>query len=259
MQGYRDNEQITDSNTAFELSIFTTIGGRAEQQDSFGYSLRAGEGLVVICDGMGGLNEGKLASSIAVDCLLDDYARSDPADQPADLMMGSLHEANRKIAAFPSPGGSTEVAVLVKKDRLYWTSVGDSRGYLLRGSEFIQFTLDQNYQTVLQEKKNAGLISQEEYRSGCAKKEALISYLGIPKLDLIDYSKTPLRLQKNDEIVIMSDGLYKVLDDAEIFRILDNFSNISEAVRALEIKTENIARKKRIRRDNMTVAVIRVR
>ena len=259
MQSYRDNEQITDSNAAFELTIFTTIGGRAEQQDSFGYSLRAEEGLAVICDGMGGLSGGRLASSTAVKSLLDAYARSGIAGRPGDFMMESLHEANRKIAAFPSPGGSTEVAALIRQGRLWWTSVGDSRGYLLRGEEFIQFTLDQNYHTVLREKKSAGLISGEEYRRESEKKDALVSYLGIPRLDLIDYSKTPLPLRKDDKVVLMSDGLYKVLSDAEIFRILDNFSNITEAVRALEIKAENIAQKQRIHRDNMTVAVIRIK
>ena len=57
----------------------------------------------------------------------------------------------------------------------------------------------------------------------------------------------------------MSDGLYKIVSDSEIARILDNFSNIGEAVQALELKVQKKAKNGTEARDNMTVALIKVK
>ena len=56
----------------------------------------------------------------------------------------------------------------------------------------------------------------------------------------------------------MSDGLYKLAENEEIFRVVDNFSDIGEALQALELKARKNARQKGISRDNMTVALIRI-
>ena len=92
------------------------------------------------------------------------------------------------------------------------------------------------------EKANAGLLDEEEFAKEDVRGEALISFLGIGNLALIDYSKSPLELQKDDKIIIMSDGLYKIVSDAEIARILENFNNIWEAVQALEMKAKKNAK-----------------
>lgn len=55
--------------------------------------------------------------------------------------------------------------------------------------------------------------------------------------------------------MIMSDGLYKVLPDADILNIVNNFSNVNETAMALEIKAEKTATKNGISRDNTTIAV----
>ena len=122
----------------------------------------------------------------------------------------------------------------------------------------VQLTQDHNYHTVLVEKLKAGLLNDREFMEEDVRGEALISFLGIGNLALIDYSESPLELQKDDKIIIMSDGLYKLVTDSEIARILDNFSNIKEAIWALEMKARKSARNNAVSRDNMTVAIIKV-
>jgi protein phosphatase len=155
--------------------------------------------------------------------------------------------------------GSTLAAVMINQRKLMWCSVGDSRAYLMRNSEMVQLTQDHNYHTVLVEKVNAGLLSEEEFEIENARGETLISYLGIGNLALIDYSKTPLGLEKDDKIIVMSDGLYKIVTDSEIARILDNFNNIGEAVLALETKAKMKAKNNNELRDNMTIALIKIK
>ena len=57
----------------------------------------------------------------------------------------------------------------------------------------------------------------------------------------------------------MSDGLYKLVSDEEITRILDNFSNINDAVWALEQKAKKNAKNNGVSRDNMTIALIKIK
>ena len=83
----------------------------------------------------------------------------------------------------------------------------------------------------------------------------------IPKTcsPLVDYNNLPLPLLPGDRLVIMSDGLYKVLPDADILNIVNNFSNVNETAMALEIKAEKTATKNGISRDNTTIAVLKIK
>lgn len=53
----------------------------------------------------------------------------------------------------------------------------------------------------------------ETYMAKAAKGNALISYLGMPKLDRIDISVEPLTLQSGDALLLCSDGVYDVLHE----------------------------------------------
>ncbi len=105
----------------------------------------------------------------------------------------------------------------------------------------------------------AHAISQDEYNQKIYRGEALISFLGFNGFPKIDLNAHPFKLQSNDRIVLMSDGLYKLVDNETMGRVIGNFNNISEAAQALEIKAKNISKNRNVKRDNMTVAIIRVK
>ncbi len=255
----------TDSSPLVNLAAISVLGDRDEQQDSFGYSLQHTEALVCVCDGMGGHQGGRQASNLAVDRLLYAYQNNSPCDDPKEMLLKAVKDADSAVAMLKLPdgsplrAGSTLVAVFIKNGLLYWSSVGDSRAYLIRDGEFVQLTSDQNYRMVLDEKLQAGIITPSDYQREIVRGEALISYLGMGNVKLIDHNTVPLRLKKDDKIILMSDGLYKTLPDAQIARILDNFSNIQESLQALEMRAKKNAKNDRIVRDNMTAVLIKVK
>ena len=261
MQGKKDNETVYDSNDFVELALFTSIGDRQEQQDNFGYMLNQKEALIVVCDGMGGHEKGKQASNNAVRVILDTYAdiKKNTDTDPVEMLNELTMSANREVCAINADGisGTTLVLVYINGRELFWNSVGDSRAYILRGSKYSQFTQDQNFKTVLEEKLSRGLISNEEFEQDIVNGESLINYLGMDPLELIDYNVKPLNLESNDRIVLMTDGLYKYLDEDNIFQLLKNFRNINDAVNALENRVKNTSRQLKQSRDNMTVALIK--
>lgn len=265
MQEYKDNQLITDENPLLELAALSVLGDRDDQQDCFGYALKNDEGLVIVCDGMGGHQGGRMASRTAVDCTLNAYSDENAPSDPMERMLCATRLANQSVCELKGANGevlkagSTSVAILIRAGMLLWCSVGDSRAYLFRNGEFAQLTQDHNYLTVLNERLNAGVIDGAEYERERVRGEALISFLGIGELNLIDYSSAPLPVTKDDKILIMSDGLYKLVSDEEIGRIIDNFSNMGDAVNALEMKAKKNAKKNAISRDNMTVALIKLK
>lgn len=222
--------------------------------------------LIIVCDGMGGHEGGRLASNAAVNRFILQYKSAPKNYEIIPFLEECTALANADVLNLKTASGeklnagSTLVAVMLDSSRnLYWNSVGDSRLYLFRDGDFAQITQDHNYTTVLLEKLNAGMIDREEFNSENLKGEALISFLGISGSPLVDYNNLPLPLLPGDRLVIMSDGLYKVLPDADILNIVNNFSNVNETAMALEIKAEKTATKNGISRDNTTIAVLKIK
>lgn len=267
MKNDRDNFSIRDENSVFKLAMFSSMGDRQEQQDCSGYELKDTEGLVTVCDGMGGHEGGKLISNYAVELLLGRYLSKDQDIQSVPgFFCDTMQEIDSQICNLKKSdgsrllGGSTCVAVLIKEGGLNWVSVGDSRIYLFRDGELAQLTKDHVYRNTLDTKLEIGLISAQEYEMEAMEKgEYLTSFLGVGGITEIDFNKEFFPLRENDEILLASDGLYKYIQMEEVKSILINFSNAEDALHALEMKVKRQNRDKPGLRDNMTLALIKMK
>ena len=259
----KDNYLISTGNNRFKVYFISSLGDRADQQDSAGFLLDGENGTVVICDGMGGHKGGKLASRLSVETFLDNVT-SIRTDNINRGLINLVRDIDDDVADLrdedgnPLRAGSTLIAVFIIDDLLYWVSVGDSRIYILRKDEFIQVTEDHTYELALKENVKAGEISQEFYNEEMDKSEALISFLGAGELPIISSNEVGFKLHSGDTVVLMSDGLYKNLSDDYIKGILTNFANPSESLSALDLQSMRSAHKKNIGRDNLTVALIKI-
>ena len=264
MQSHKDSYVLSDENAVFKLAVLSALGDRQDQQDSAGYELKNTEGIVCVCDGMGGHEGGKTASTLAVDVLLNTYSEEYPCYDLHGLLVDSASLADKKIASLKNQngellkGGSTLTAISIREKELFWVSVGDSRIYLFRENDFVRVTGDHIYKYVLEGQLDSGQITRNEYDTEMEKGEALVSFLGngIPYIDSNDKA---FILKSGDKIMMMSDGLYKVLSDGEISSIVSNFKDIEEALGALEYKVGKVAAKNQISRDNITVSLIHIK
>ncbi len=260
----KDNFLINAENEILNLCFLSSVGDRSDQQDSAGYLLNEKDGAIIICDGMGGHRDGKLASRIGVESFLEridsikeGYINKDMIEyvQDIDEDIADLTDENGE----PLRAGSTLVAVYIKGEDLYWVSVGDSRIYILRKDEFIQITEDHTYELALKENIKAGEITEQFYQEEIDKSEALISFLGAGELPLISSNETAFKLQSGDRIILMSDGLYKNLTEDYIKSIICNFTNPSESLTSLDYQSMKNAHKEEKSRDNLTVALINIK
>lgn len=259
----KDNFLIRVHNDLFDLFMLSSLGDRADQQDSAGYDIGELKGTVLICDGMGGHRDGKLASRLATEAFLEKIKTVKPGFINKD-MIEYVQDIDEDIADLkddagnPLMAGTTLAAVHIENDELYWVSVGDSRIYILRKAEFIQVTEDHTYELALKENIDAGEITEQFFKEEIDKSDALISFLGAGELPIISSNETAFRLQTGDRIVIMSDGLYKNLDDQRIKTVIcDN--DPANALSLLDFESAKNAHKKQKYRDNLTIALLSIR
>ncbi|MBQ9199550.1 MAG: serine/threonine-protein phosphatase [Lachnospiraceae bacterium] len=208
------------------MGISSIIGTRENQQDSvFG---QAGENvsIAIVCDGMGGLNGGERASQTALKILAEDFFGEENIENMPEFFEKEAYKMDEEVFKLtdeegePLNAGTTVVAVVVKNNEAYWLSVGDSKIYIIREDEIIPVNREHNYRLVLDERLKNGEIDEETYKSEEKQAEALISYIGIGDLRLMDINKKPFELLENDIILLCSDGLYKRLKDEEIIELI---------------------------------------
>lgn len=218
-----EDEADTPRLTMTGMSI---IGTREYQQDTY-YLMATQRGtLAVICDGMGGMEHGEIASMTAVEKIAGDFELWEQEESPAAFLNREAFAMDRQVAQITDESGrklaagTTVVCAMTEGNSLYWLSVGDSRIYVFREGQMLCVTRDHNYGFRLQRQLEAGSITEEEYNSKKEQSEALVSYLGMDGLEMIDCNREPFLLEEGDRILLCSDGLYKCLPEDRIFDIL---------------------------------------
>lgn len=246
-----------------EAAASDILGTRQTQQDDCWYGINSAEHelMAVVCDGMGGLNGGELASKTAISVISELYRQSAPIHNPPEFFRQAAFAANNAVLGLTGEGGkplnagSTMVAVLIQENKVYWLSIGDSRIYFLRDCEIYPCCKEHNYESMLREKLESGDITPEEAAGDMTRRDALTSYLGIRSLKLMEINETPLELQPNDMLLLCSDGLYKSLKDPQICRIaIENKMNVQFAAETL---TAQALAQATGSQDNTTVIVVR--
>jgi serine/threonine protein phosphatase PrpC len=174
----------------------------------------AGDRLLLVADGMGGMAAGDLASRITVESMASLDAPIDTENQMDSLHKG-LELANRRIAetvaADPSLQGmgTTLTAVLFNGERAAMAHVGDSRAYLLRDGRLNQLTKDDTYVQMLVDQ---GLIKPEE-AAGHPRRAVVTRVLqGEP----VSPAYVIVEPQAGDRWLLCSDGLTVVVNDATV-------------------------------------------
>ena len=136
----------TNSNIA-EGFFESRIGGRSENQDSYG-AMDTPLGLVItVCDGMGGGPGGKTASQTAVTEIIKGITEADNSETNKNILIKAIRRANMAILhkgeEIPDLKGmgSTCTVLLINETSATIAHVGDSRIYQLRGNKKIYRTI----------------------------------------------------------------------------------------------------------------------
>ncbi len=236
---------------------------RTNNEDNFGFDTRCG--IFVVCDGMGGMAAGEVASKMGVDVVLNYFregfekgqfapfgiqeegisARANALGSAIQMANSVIFEAASKHAAH-SGMGSTIVAVHVESEAYSIGHVGDSRIYLVRGETIRQLTDDHS---LVMEQVRRGLITLEEAKTS---EVANIIIRALGTEDKVRVDLADLTAEEGDILVLCSDGLTRHLEDTDILASVAAPSDLEDACAALVGKA-----KERGAEDNVTVVLVR--
>ncbi|QQS36575.1 MAG: Stp1/IreP family PP2C-type Ser/Thr phosphatase [Ignavibacteriales bacterium] len=231
---------------------------RTENQDSLGkypdtdLDLYTAKGqLFIVADGMGGHTGGKLASSLAVETVINDYSQN-YSSLPADALKQAIETANDTI--FKKAQGSTEynrmgttfVSLLLKEDSGIIGHVGDSRIYKIENGQITQLTEDH---TKVNEMLREGILTPQEAEN-YPSKSVLARALGVIEKVKVDIIKD-IHLKAGQTFVLCTDGLAKVSKE-EILEIIKSSSPDDACSTLINLANE------RGGKDNVTVQIVSV-
>ncbi|MEO8168375.1 MAG: protein phosphatase 2C domain-containing protein [bacterium] len=171
--------------------------------------------VLVVADGMGGLDAGEVASSIVAEELPHLFLNSKISNCVESLIQ-AVADVNKNVyeaaALLPSRRGmgTTVVASVVVNECFITVNVGDSRAYLLRNGELRQVSKDHSL------KRNYFGMFGSKYRDNLS--HVLTQAIG-PQPSVTPHVNVT-KVQKDDILLLCSDGLTSVLSDEEIKNVL---------------------------------------
>jgi protein phosphatase len=260
---------LDDARYVYETAFVSAIGRREMQEDAVAGHFPEGLGLgyVVLADGMGGHAAGEVASRIVVQGFCEELARyADDATllerDIGGILRDAVARANGQVAreATGQPGwrgmGSTLVAPLIVRNRLYWISVGDSPLYLLRGDRMSRLNTEHSMARRLDQMVSRGLISQVEADHN-PDRDCLTSVLLGQDVPEIDCRERPIELQDGDILIVASDGLLS-LDEQRIAALVHACRDRSSAEINARLM-QDIDATCDPDQDNVTLCVVKIR
>ncbi len=232
----------------------TDVGKRRELNEDYLYTSDKMIGnlsnLFIVADGMGGHNAGDYASKHTVEKVVETVETLKNEQDVEEIIQEAIYRANAYIYEKSrddmslSGMGTTLVVATIKNQEVTVANVGDSRMYVVNQS-ITQITKDHS---LVEEMVTMGGLDKEAARNH-PDKNIITRAIGVKELILADFFE--VRLEKEDKILLCTDGLTNMLKDDEIYHIIQSNKDIEAAARALiAAANENGGR------DNIAVVLI---
>ena len=247
----------TDESNLFIGFAESRIGGRPENQDSYGYKETKLGFLLTVCDGMGGGPGGKTASTIAVNEIIAGVEESGEDEEVSNILIKAVRRANMAVieAGNQTPAlqgmGSTATVLLLSENSAFIAYVGDSRVYQVRGSKKVFRTFDHSMVFDLVKQK---VITEEQARLS-AQSNVITRALGMKpdlEVDIIERS-----YEKGDRFVLCSDGIHGTMPEKELLKLIANKKTaLGAVVDDIATYVDNLGRTNGGHHDNLTLAIV---
>jgi len=206
----------------------------------------------VVCDGMGGVSGGQVASGICVEKVSEaikrGYREKMSINSAKNLLISAINAANSAVfkeaqEKYELKGmGTTVVAVLVLNSVAVIAHVGDSRAYILN-EDIKPVTKDHSFVQLL---IDTGKITEEEAKVH-PDRNVITRAVGIEHV--VDVEIDVVDINEKDKLLICTDGLNGYVEDADILKTVIEYGD-SSAEKLVE--TANNAGG----RDNVTVVIV---
>ena len=206
---------------------------------------------------MGGHRSGEVASALAARTVarhitqqvyllvLSDEEHSSNQPSLSEVLVEAFNAANAIVAQTVPGGGTTLTVALLIGQRAHIAHVGDSRAYLVTDQELRQITRDHSLVDRLVE---MGQLTVDEAANHPQKN---VLYRAIGQSGVLDVDTFLVTIPPGEHLLLCSDGLWGMLSEEDITRIVRTSSSNQIACNKL-VEAANEAGGK----DNITVVLI---
>lgn len=253
----------------YQVASKTDIGIKKEtNQDSFcikeAVTDKGTVFMAAICDGMGGLAKGEVASATLIKTfskwfeeeLPEILAMQKPLDEIEYRWTRIIKEQNQNIASYGRDlkiqlGSTITVLLIVENDSYIIAHVGDTRAYKITNEKLEILTEDQ---TVVAKEIKQGKLTVEQAQSD-PRKNVLLQCVGASRI--VEPSFYFGKLKANECYLLCSDGFRHMISEEEIYEAFSPVNNNDEEEMGLHIKKLIELNKIRNESDNITALLIK--
>lgn len=213
----------------------TDIGRKRKMNQDFVFNSDKPVGnlpnLYIVADGMGGHKAGDYASRFSVQEMVK-LVQEQESTSVREIIDLSLHTVNSRLHVISETNkdmrgcGTTFVCATAKENLLYAANVGDSRLYIA-GEELRQVTVDHS---LVEEMILAGSLDEAGARRH-PEKNVITRAVGVE--DYLDIDFFTAELHRGELVLMCTDGLTNMLEDADILHILQQGNTLEEKAQAL--------------------------
>ncbi len=207
-----------------------------------------------VCDGMGGIDNGEVASKCSVKAMKIFQKKNWSEQTLEEFLEMAKKDMEKQLSGKGEESGTTVTVLILEGSVAYAVNLGDSRIYLYREKELLQLSKDH---TQAQLMVDYGILQEKEARSHKGG-HALTRYLGADnEVSAEDfYCHEPLRIEKQDIFLLCSDGLTDMLADNEIKKCLEENQDagadqIAEILCSLALSSGG--------KDNVTCLIVKIK
>ena len=252
---YRAVLMFVKGKKGYEIGTCKTIGSREIQMDYFMVEENENGLLAVLADGRGKESGGRIAAKTVIQVFREIFDTYNMLDHPSYFFQKCFQTANREILKQMDEGRgmASASAVMVQDGFLFYGIVGNVKAAVYRNNEMVSIGSGHTVDVLAEEKYYQGNITREDALSMLHEKRTY-NYLGRDGFRQIEFYDEPIRLKKDDIIVLFSEGMYRGLAWKQIEDALAQKKSCKKI--AFEL-VEAINRKKEDK-DNASVILIRV-
>jgi serine/threonine protein phosphatase PrpC len=230
------------------VGIGQSMGKQRDQNDDTLFMLNAMQAntnnnipfaIFIIADGMGGYQFGDMASMTAVRVMSGILMRKlylpffnvepeSPGESLQEVMRGAVIEAQQAVVKAAPGGGTTLTTVVVMGGQITVAHVGDSRAYFIFPDGRMQ-TLTRDHSLV----KRLSELGQITEKEAAVHPQRNVLYRALGQGEPFEPDISTFPFPQPAYLMLCSDGLWNVLSEGVIYRIITEAENPAIACRDL--------------------------
>lgn len=239
------------NNLLVEMDSF--IGEEEYDENNFLVSDFKNITMAVMADGHGKNFVGAKSSKIAVKTFDDVFRGFNVLDNMNYFFQRSFNLANKEILKYIDDeiGGTSLACAIIKSGLLHYALAGNVKIYLFRNKEIIP--LGEGHTVDIYAKKsfyNGKLCKEKALKA--LKNKRLLNYLGEDGFNEIEVYDEPIKLKRNDIIILMTKGIYETVPFMKLEEILEE--NFNSACKKIE---KEFKKNKNHRKENGSIILMK--